>query len=86
MRVPVIAPVSINISVGFSLASFAAATSARVIVTGSNGRVWENTCASSPCVVAGVVTGQGDHSIVIQYRNAGLSVIASTARTQLAMQ
>jgi len=86
MRVPVVVPVQINISVGFSLASFAAATSARVVITGGNGKIWENTCSASPCVVSGVVTGQGDHSIVIQYRNAGLSVIASTARTQLAMQ
>ena len=86
MRVPVIAPVSINISVGFSLTNFAAATSARVIITGGNGKIWENTCASSPCVVAGVVTGQGDHTMVIQYRSAALQVIASSSRTRLAME
>ncbi len=86
MRVPVIAPVSINISVGFSLTNFAAATSARVIITGGNGKIWENTCSASPCVVAGVVTGQGDHTMVIQYRSAALQVIASSSRTRLAME
>jgi len=57
-----------------------------VIITGGNGKIWENTCSASPCVVAGVVTGQGDHTMVIQYRSAALQVIASSSRTRLAME